>query len=58
MGIPQNKAELMLAIDTNFGKLFKVLQVVPESLVRELTLAGHSKGTTMIVANLRAYLIC
>lgn len=25
MGIPQNKAELFLAIETNFGKLFKAL---------------------------------
>ncbi len=25
MGIPQNKAELLLAIDTNFSKLFKAL---------------------------------
>jgi len=57
MGIPQNKAELLLAIDTNFGKLFKALQAFPESRVRELTLDGHSKGTTMSVANLLAYLI-
>ncbi|WP_447780547.1 ClbS/DfsB family four-helix bundle protein [Aeromonas veronii] len=45
MGIPQNKAELLLAIDTNFSKLFKALQAVPENRVREPTLAGHSKGT-------------
>ncbi len=57
MGIPQNKSELLLAIETNFGKLFKVLQVVPESRVREQTIAGHSKGTTMSAANLLAYLI-
>lgn len=57
MGIPQNKAELLLAIDTNFSKLFKALQAVPESRVREPTLTGHSKGTTMSVANLLAYLI-
>ncbi|MEV3813200.1 ClbS/DfsB family four-helix bundle protein [Aeromonas allosaccharophila] len=57
MGIPQNKAELLLAIDTNFGKLFKALQAVPESRMGEPTLAGHSKGSTMSVANLLAYLI-
>jgi hypothetical protein len=57
MGIPQNKVELLLAIDTNFGKLFKALQAVPESRMREPTLAGYSKGTTMSVANLLAYLI-
>lgn len=43
MGIPQNKAELLLAIDTNFSKLFKALQAVPESRVREPALAGHSR---------------
>ncbi len=58
MGSPQNKAELLLAIETNFGMLFKALQVVPESRVRELTIAGRSKGTTISVANLLAYLIC
>lgn len=57
MGIPQNKAELLLAIDTNFSKLFKALQAVPENRVREPTLAGHCKGSTMSVVNLLAYLI-
>lgn len=31
MGIPQNKAELLLAIDTNFSKLFKALQASPRA---------------------------
>ena len=57
MGIPQDKAELLLAIDTNFGKLLKALQVVPESRVQELVMEGHSKSTSMSVANLVAYLI-
>ena len=57
MGIPSNKAELLLAIDTNFGKLLKALQAVPESRVQELVMEGHSKGTSMSVANLVAYLI-
>ncbi|CAM3883776.1 ClbS/DfsB family four-helix bundle protein [Aeromonas bestiarum] len=57
MGIPSNKAELLLAIETNFGKLLKALQAVPESLVQELVMEGHSKGTRMSVANLVAYLI-
>ncbi|CAJ1777059.1 ClbS/DfsB family four-helix bundle protein [Aeromonas salmonicida] len=57
MGIPSNKAELLLAIDTNFGKLLKALQVVPESLVQERVMEGHSKSTSMSVANLVAYLI-
>ncbi|WP_447838130.1 ClbS/DfsB family four-helix bundle protein [Aeromonas salmonicida] len=57
MGIPSNKAELLLAIDTNFGKLLKALQAVPESKAQELAMEGHSKGTSMSVANLVAYLI-
>lgn len=57
MGIPSNKAELLLAIDTHFGKLLKALQAVPESRVQELGMEGHSKGTRMSVANLVAYLI-
>ncbi|MDF2403332.1 ClbS/DfsB family four-helix bundle protein [Aeromonas sp. 5HA1] len=57
MGIPQDKAELLLAIDTNFGKLSKALQAVPENRAQELAMEGHSKGTSMSVANLVAYLI-
>ncbi|MGB6190539.1 MAG: ClbS/DfsB family four-helix bundle protein [Aeromonas molluscorum] len=57
MGIPQDKAELLLAIDTNFGKLLKALQAVPESRAQKLTMEGHGKGTSMSAANLVAYLI-
>ena len=57
MGIPQDKAELLLAIDTNFGKLLKALQAVPESRAQELVMEGHSKSTSMSVANLVTYLI-
>ena len=57
MGIPSNKAELLLAIDTNFGKLLKALQAVPENRAQELAMEGHSKGTSMSVADLVAYLI-
>lgn len=57
MGIPQDKAELLLAIDTNFGKLSKALQAVPENRAQELAIEGHNKGTSMSVANLVAYLI-
>ncbi|MDF2403356.1 hypothetical protein [Aeromonas sp. 5HA1] len=52
MGIPSNKAGLLLAIDTNFGKLLKALQAVPESRVQELVMEVHSKSTSMSVANL------
>jgi hypothetical protein len=57
MGIPADKAELLLAIETNFGKLLKALQAVPEGLTQEPVMEGHGKGTRMSVANLVAYLI-
>ncbi|AZU49904.1 hypothetical protein C3B79_4213 [Aeromonas hydrophila] len=57
MGIPADKAELLLAIETNFGKLLKALLAVPESLTQEPVMGGHSKGTRMSVANLVTYLI-
>ncbi|MGL6286393.1 ClbS/DfsB family four-helix bundle protein [Aeromonas hydrophila] len=57
MGIPADKAELLLAIETNFGKLLKALQAVPEGLTQEPVMEGHSKDTRMSVANLVAYLI-
>ena len=52
MGIPSNKAELLLVIDTNFGKLLKALQAVPVSRGQELVMEGYSKGTSMSVVHL------
>lgn len=57
MAIPQNKTELLNAINTNFEKLFADLKATPESVVHASTMEGHAKGTTMSPANLVAYLL-
>ncbi len=57
MAVPQNKDELLKAIDTTFGKLLADLKAVPETEAFVLSMDGHAKGTQMSVANLVAYLI-
>ena len=57
MAIPQNKVELLAAINTNFDKLLADLKTTPESAVLALTMAGHAQGTMMSPANLVAYLL-
>lgn len=57
MAVPQNKDELLNAINANFEKLHKELVMVPDSLVRDKGLEGHAKGTMMSVTDLVAYLV-
>ena len=57
MSVPENKAELLEAIETTFGKLWRELATVPEGLAGEASLEGHAKGTVMNVRDLVAYLI-
>lgn len=57
MVVPQNKVELLEAINSNFDKLLKDLRNVPLSMVDECSMEGHAKGTEMSVANLAAYLV-
>ncbi|MBL0372731.1 ClbS/DfsB family four-helix bundle protein [Rhizobium sp. KVB221] len=57
MAVPQDKEELLKAIDTNFDKLLKELDSIPEHLTAALDLEGHAKGTQMSVRNLVSYLI-
>lgn len=56
MPVPQNKDELLAAINGNFDKLRKELAGVSEGMAR-MDLEGHSKGTMMSVADLVAYLV-
>lgn len=56
MAVPQNKAELLAAIDTEFGKLLKTLADVPPAILHERTMEGHAKGTQMSPFDLVAYL--
>jgi len=57
VAVPQNKFELLTAINGNFDKLLGDLRAVAASGVDEPGMAGHAKGTTMSVANLVAYLL-
>lgn len=56
MAIPQDKAALIAAIDTEFGKLLKTLAEVPDTRVHERTMEGHARGTQMSPFDLVAYL--
>ena len=57
MAVPQNKQELLDAINTQYEKLLTVIQQVPTQRFNECSLEGHAKGTQMSVANLLAYLV-
>ncbi|MFB9949921.1 ClbS/DfsB family four-helix bundle protein [Rhizobium puerariae] len=57
MAVPQNKDELLKAIDSSFARLLKELEAVPPDLVEEPGMEGHAQGTRMSVSDLVAYLI-
>ncbi|MDX9668461.1 ClbS/DfsB family four-helix bundle protein [Pseudomonas sp. P5_152] len=57
MAVPQNKEQLLAAIETRYEKLLCTLNSVPTQWLDECTLEGHAKGTQMSVANLVAYLV-
>ncbi len=57
MAVPQNKNELLNAINVNFEKLLKDLHAVPLSLALTPSMEGHVKGTEMSPANLVSYLL-
>ncbi|WP_295898006.1 ClbS/DfsB family four-helix bundle protein [uncultured Bartonella sp.] len=57
MSIPQNKNELLNAIETNFSKLAEDLRKMPADVSVLPFMEGHSKGELMNVSNLVAYLI-
>lgn len=57
MAIPQNKAELLRAIEASFGKLLAELGAVPADQVAVPGMEGHAKGTRMSVTDLVAYLV-
>lgn len=56
MAIPQDKDELLAAIDTEFAKLARLLEEVPPALIHQRTMEGHAKGTQMSPFDLVAYL--
>lgn len=57
MAIPQDKSELLKAINLNFDKLLGALQAIPEARTDEAGMDGHASGTQMSVCNLLAYLL-
>lgn len=56
MTVPQNKEQLLDAIETNYQKLRSTIRLVPTQWLDECTLEGHAKGTQISVSNLVAYL--
>lgn len=56
MAVPQNKADLLKAMDSGFSKLWLDLTTIPETLAVTPTMEGHAKDTTMSVKDLVAYL--
>lgn len=57
MPIPQNKEELIYAINYSYAKLKVDLEDIPSELTQRKDLPGHAKGTKMSIVNLVAYLI-
>lgn len=57
MTIPQNKAELLSAINSGYDKLAQDLATIPEHLTTDEKLEGHAKGSMMSVRDLVSYLI-
>jgi hypothetical protein len=57
MGIPQNKQELLEAIQTTHARLWADLCTIPDARAHEATMEGHAKDTLMSPADLVAYLV-
>jgi hypothetical protein len=57
MAIPQNKDELLAAIQTHYRQLQEELTCIPEHLTQQKKLDGHTANTMMSIADLVAYLI-
>lgn len=57
MGVPQNKQELLEAIQTTHARLWADLCTIPDARAHEATMEGHAQGTCMSPADLVAYLV-
>lgn len=57
MAVPQNKAELLQAIDKEFQKLSALLDAIPSQEAGLKQLEGHAKDTIISVHDLVAYLV-
>lgn len=57
MPIPQNKAELQIAIEIEFSKLKTAIELIPNNEILSKSLAGHKKESLMSAHNLISYLL-
>ena len=57
MAVPQDKSELLAAIDKTYTALARDLGAIPPERTGDKTLEGHAKGTMMSVRDLVAYLL-
>ncbi|MFP9228265.1 ClbS/DfsB family four-helix bundle protein [Pectobacterium cacticida] len=57
MPVPENKAALIKAINSQFALLMKKLDAVPVEHAFLPLMAGHAQGTSMSAANLVSYLL-
>ena len=57
MTVPQNKDQLLDAINSTFDRLIEDLNSIPAQRATERTLEGHVKGTRMSLCDLVAYLV-
>ncbi len=57
MAIPQDKKELLKAIDDNYKKLALEFSTIPLALTTAKDLEGHAKNTRMSINDLLAYLV-
>ena len=55
--VPQNKDELLSAIQTIYNKLYQDYATIPEEITRELSIEGNVKDTLISVSDTLAYLI-
>jgi hypothetical protein len=57
MAVPQDKSELLAAIDKTYAALRRDLAAISPERTVDKTLEGHAKGTIMSVHDLVAYLL-
>ncbi|MFB2644607.1 ClbS/DfsB family four-helix bundle protein [Shewanella bicestrii] len=57
MSVPQNKTELLSAIQKEHRKLSSEITLIPAEFVLDKTMDGHAKGSKMSPHNLISYLV-
>ena len=56
--IPQNKEELIVAIEKNYKNIRCDYHNVSESLVKKIGVEGNQKGSLITIQDTLAYLVC